>query len=140
MESERLFAELPAKLPDFPSRFGKPQSLTKQVEEQAEKRSRTDKERGLHRRRKAGIGAAHNHGLRMLRPPPANGQGVERDIRKADDSSHGVQQRRPAGIDKETAHQQISHEKQPKDEGERQARIPSPPDAPDGFRPQWPGN
>ena len=70
-------------------RFGQPKAQAKKIAKQTMKGAHTNHESQKHTRVQAGTLPARNHGLRMLRPPPADGHVIDRDIHKSDDAYHG---------------------------------------------------
>src|SRR5208283_4154739 len=64
----------------------------------------------------------------------------QRHINESEDAEERAEQCAAVRLFDESAQQQIGNVKQPEHEGGSQARVPSPPDAPDGMRPDRSGD
>jgi len=85
-------------------------------------------------------GATHDDGGRMLRAPPANGKEDERDVEESENAEQCAQKSAPVGLLDEGAEKQIGNIEQPQDESRGKARVPGPPDTPDGVGPNGAGD
>src|SRR5271170_536587 len=76
----------------------------------------------------------------MLAAPPADGHEDKRDIDESEDAVDGAENGAALHIVDERAEQQIGGVHEPEDEGRSEARVPGPPNSPDGFGPDGAGD
>src|SRR5258708_36104440 len=88
----------------------------------------------------AGTRRAQNDRLRMLGPPPPNGAVNKRNVNESEYSKKRAKQCAAVGLFDQRAQEQVGNVEQPQNEGGSKPRIPGPPDAPHGMRPDGAGD
>ena len=76
----------------------------------------------------------------MLRAPPADGAKDEGHVEESEDAEERAEQGAAIGLFDEGAKEEIGDVEEPEDERGGEARVPGPPDTPDGMSPDGSGD